>query len=75
MTIGVRVHPDGTGTLPKGSVEVDANAIVTDGEFKPLMGLLTDWHDVDQLFEDPKDIFRLGLGKERVQGRHEFSQV
>jgi hypothetical protein len=50
VTITVTLQPDGTLGLPRGAVEVDANAILKDGEFKPLIGLITEWHDADQIF-------------------------
>lgn len=68
----VEVLPDGTVKLPKKGVQVDANAILSDGEFTPLIGMLTEWHKADQIFEDPKDIFRAALGKSRIGSKYEF---
>lgn len=75
VTITVELQPDGTVKLPKASVTVDANAILADGEFKPIIPLLTEWHDMDQSFEDPKDIFRLATGKQRIQNKYDFHPV
>lgn len=75
VRITVTLQSDGTVKLPKGGVEVDANAILADGEFKPLINHLTEWHEVDQLFEDPKDIFRHATGKQRIQSKYDFRPV
>jgi hypothetical protein len=73
ISMSVELQPDGTVKLPKRGICVkDTNAILADGEFKPLIGLLTEWYDSDQFFEDPKDIFRKATGKQRVSSKYEF---
>lgn len=73
ICMNVELQSDGTVKLPKGGVKVkDTNAILADGEFKPLIGLLTEWYDSDQFFEDPRDIFRKATGKQRVSSKYEF---
>lgn len=59
ISISVELQSDGTVKLPQKGIYIkDTNAILADGEFKPLIVLLTEWYDSDQFFEDPKDIFR-----------------
>lgn len=73
ISIKVELQPDGTVKLPQAGIQVkDTNAILADGEFKPLINLLTEWYDSEQIFEDPKDIFRKATGKQKVSSKYDF---
>ncbi len=73
ISVSVELQPDGTVKLPQGGIRIkDTNAILADGEFKPLINLLTEWYDSEQFFEDPKDIFRKATGKQKVSSKYEF---
>lgn len=73
ISINIEIQGDGTVKLPKGGIQVkDVNAILADGEFKPLITILTEWYDSDQHFDDPRDIFRKATGKQKVPSKYKF---
>ena len=78
VRIEITVQPDGMVLLPKNSVMVrDMNAILKDGTFKPLLALVVNqWCNEDQVFDDPRDIFRMAIGKQKLYGdKFQFKQV
>ncbi len=74
IQITIEVQTDGTVKLPKNGIEVDANAILETGVFKPVLSLIIDWHDKEQSFQDPKDIFRQALGKAKISKKYYFKE-
>jgi hypothetical protein len=72
VSIAVVLQPDGTVRLPKASVIADVNAMLADQEFLALVPLLTEWHGADQVFEDPRDIFKLATGKQKISSKYCF---
>lgn len=77
VRIEITVQPDGTVLLPKNSVVVrNMNEILKDGTFKPLLVLVVNqWCNEDQVFDDPRDIFRMAIGKQKLYGdRFQFKQ-
>ena len=78
VRIEIVVQPDGTVLLPKSSVVVrDMNKILKDRTFKPLLMLVVNqWCNEDSVFEDPRDIFRMAIGKQKLYGdKFQFKQV
>mgnify|MGYP004707364935 CR=1 FL=1 len=72
------MQPDGKALLPTNSVVVrDMNAILGDGTFKPLLALVVNqWCNEDQVFDDPRDIFRMAIGKQKLYGeKFQFKQI
>ena len=72
VKVTVILEADGSVTLPKGGIEVDANKILTDRKYLPLLEKLTDWHSQEQRFKDPRDILREASGKKRIPSAHVF---
>lgn len=75
--IGIEAHvqSDGTILIPKGSVKVDANKIMEDGTFRPLLNNLQKWFDQDRIFYDPKDIFREASGKQKIFNKDWYLEI
>ncbi len=72
VEITIELQADGTVKLPRNGIKVDANAILATGEFKPILTLITEWHDKEQTFQYPKDIFRQALGKAKIAKKYIF---
>lgn len=72
ITVTVVLEPDGSVYLPQGGIEVDANKILADGKYLPVLEKLGDWHTEKPRFKDPRDILREASGKKRIPSAHVF---
>jgi len=76
IKIIVEVQPDGTIKLPKGNIEIkDFNGIMKSGEFLNLMDYIKEWYEQEQVFEDPRELFRAATGKLKISKGYAFKPI
>ncbi len=77
IQIEIIIEENGIIRLPKDGAKIlDMSKVIENGKYKPMVELVIgSWHESDSLYEDPKDIFRGALGKQRISDRYIFKKV